>query len=110
MKFTTPMITYQNRAEIVLDDLETAGLTPRKRVKKRVRLLRPDEKGFEPFDQIVATSYSERVTVCGPGLIGQPGEPFELTLENTGRTVVLLDRKKPIGSARHVNTFGGSLS
>ena len=100
----------KHRAEIVLDDLESAGLTPRKRVKKRVRLLRPDEKGFEPFDQIVATSYSERVTVCGPGLLGQPGEPFELTLENTGRSVVLLDRKKPFGSARHVNTFGGSLS
>ena len=33
-----------------------------------------------------------------------------LTLENTGRSVVLLDRKKPIGSARHVNTFGWSVS
>jgi len=100
----------KHRAEIVLDDSEDPGLTPRKRVKKRVRLLRPDEKGFEPFDQIVATSYSERVTVCGPGLIGQPGAPFELTLENTSGSVVLLARKKPIGCARHVNTFGGSLS
>ena len=100
----------RHRAEIVLDDLEDAGLAPGRRVRKRVRLLRPDEKGFEPFDQIVATSYSERVAVCGPGLIAEPGEPFELTLENTGRSVVLLDRKKPIGSARHVNTFGGSLS
>ena len=100
----------KHRAEVVLDDSEEPGLKPGRRARKRVRLLRPDEKGFEPFDQIEVTSYSMSISVCGPGLIEHPGAAFDLTLQNKGKSVVMLDRKKPIGSARHVNSFGGSIS
>ena len=95
------------RSEVVLDDAEETKLVPGQRVKKRVRLVEPDKKGFEPLDQVVVTSFSgDRMTVCRPGLIKQPNVPFELTLENTSRKVLFLDRKRPIGSARHINSFG----